>query len=541
MTELSQQTKNLADKYKLWHSLQKPKEGASTIHVDEVASKVAGFYEKIRTVVDWQEEHLIRRGAIIRKLKRRFLNLELSGYSEEDQQIAEPLVLELIRGGHFANDSIEETKIQKVQTIIDKYIFILKNSSDNKNNKTGLRFYNWLLELAACEIEEALHPDIKENALIDYMFSLMKERIKIKEEVFESGLLKKEDADLQIYIACQQALFKPDKPMLSYNIIKHKYPAWKNADQQLIIKISENIFKIYQKIEKDLACPLAKKFYAICEKYDTPYLILGDILSKLEPETTIQEIKEPERLETLVKSAYKERLSTLKSRLRRAAVYSTASIFITKILSLLLLEIALSKIIIGHLDYYHLGADILIPTLLMLFMVSTIRPPSSRNLNMVIVETMKIVFQKEKIDSYQIKINKKRGAFASFIVFLFYLLGACISYGLIYLAFKYFNFPVTSIIINIIFIALIMFAGLAIRKRARELSVEDEKEGFLTFFSDILFLPIAGLGRWISNKWKKYNAIAAFFNALIDMPFSVFVEFIERWRYFIKEIKEDIR
>jgi hypothetical protein len=86
-----------------------------------------------------------------------------------------------------------------------------------------------------------------------------------------------------------------------------------------------------------------------------------------------------------------------------------------------------------------------------------------------------------------------------------------------------------------------MFAGLAIRKRARELSVEDEKEGFLTFFSDILFLPIAGLGRWISNKWKKYNAIAAFFNALIDMPFSVFVEFIERWRYFIKEIKEDIR
>jgi len=43
---------------------------------------------------------------------------------------------------------------------------------------------------------------------------------------------------------------------------------------------------------------------------------------------------------------------------------------------------------------------------------------------------------------------------------------------------------------------------------------------------------MAELGRWLSNKWKKYNAIAAFFNALIDMPFWVFVEFLEKWRNF---------
>jgi hypothetical protein len=92
-----------------------------------------------------------------------------------------------------------------------------------------------------------------------------------------------------------------------------------------------------------------------------------------------------------------------------------------------------------------------------------------------------------------------------------------------------------------IFIALILFAGTAVGKRAQELTVEDEKEGFLSFLSDVFFLPIQGLGKWISNKWKKYNAIAAFFNALIDMPFSAFVEFIEKWRYFIKERKEEMR
>jgi hypothetical protein len=96
-------------------------------------------------------------------------------------------------------------------------------------------------------------------------------------------------------------------------------------------------------------------------------------------------------------------------------------------------------------------------------------------------------------------------------------------------------------VIDIIFIALILFAGTAIRARSRELSIEEESEGFLGFISDILLLPITGIGRFLSNTWKQYNAITALFNALIDMPFSAFVEFIEGWRYFIKDQKEDMR
>ena len=122
-----------------------------------------------------------------------------------------------------------------------------------------------------------------------------------------------------------------------------------------------------------------------------------------------------------------------------------------------------------------------------------------------------------------------------------YVASAFVSFGAIYLIFNYFGFPITSVIINIIFIALILFAGTAVSKRAQELTIEDEKEGFLSFLSDIFFLPVAGMGRWLSAKWKKYNAIAAFFNVLIDMPFSALVEFLEKWRYFIKERKEEIR
>ena len=197
--------------------------------------------------------------------------------------------------------------------------------------------------------------------------------------------------------------------------------------------------------------------------------------------------------------------------------------------------------IFNDLNILSLMADILIPTLLMATLVTTVRPPSDKNLHLAIMEVIKIVYQKEKTDTYEVKISRKRGIITRFFLSLIYLMGAVVSFGSIFWVFIYFKFSIASIIINFIFIALILFAGTAIQKRSQELTIEEESEGFLGFISDILFLPITDLGRWLSNTWKQYNAIAAFFNALIDMPFSAFVEFIERWRYFIKEKKEEIR
>lgn len=540
MPELSEGVKKLTAQYKLWQKSQKPKEGVPTIHVDEVASKVASFYEQIRTIIDWKEEHLMRRAAIIRKLKRRFLDLELNNFSVEST--AEPLVLELIRGGFFSNDKIEESKIQDVKKILEKYVFILKNNPEYKKGRAGLQFYTKLLEIAACEIEETLSPSIKEMALIDFMFSAMREKIKVSEEIYERGFLKPEQADILTYVAVQQSLFKLDSPIISYNLLRYKYKPWDNPSGDGLLKISQNIFKILHNLERDLSHPLLKKFYVICEKYDTPYLLIGDILSADNIDQAAKEMKEPPLLEIFVRRAYSKRLRDLKARIKRGAIYSTLSIFITKILTLFILEVVISKLIFKEaLNPIFLVADVLIPTGLMAILVMTARPPSSKNLNLVIMESMKIVYPQEKQDTYKVKVSKPKSTITKIFLSLIYLCGAALSATVMFGLFSALQFPLSSIIIDFIFIALILFAGTAVQKRAQELTVEDEREGFLGFLSDILFLPLTDVGRWMSQTWKQYNAIAALFNALVDMPFSAFVEFIERWRYFLKEKKEELR
>ena len=389
MVSLSQKTQTLIQGYQNWHQSLEKKEGIAVLHVDEVASKVAAFYEKIRGVIEWKEEHLLRRTTIERVLKRRFFLME------DGEEIAGPLVLELIRSGHFPNDSIEEEKVQTVQRLIQKYIFIIKNSSSPLKEKIKTRLFDWLLGIAACEVEEILDPQRKERALIDYMTEVMEEKIEVREGIFVIKGMSREEKEKQIYIAVQRALFKLDSPIISYHLLKFYYLQWQNLPQDQLEEITKDIYLIWKKIGKDLKNPLAEKFYQICERYDTPYLILGDILAQ-EPMAAKEKISKPEALEYLIKEAYSKRLSKLKEKLLRAAVYSIISIFVTKILLVLLIEIPFDRYVTGQFSYLTLGLNILIPSLLMFLMILTIRPSSAGNLQKVILEIMKITYEGKK-------------------------------------------------------------------------------------------------------------------------------------------------
>ena len=535
MPEISPQTQKLIQRYQAWYQSLQQKPGTGTIHVDEVALQVAAFYEKIRGVVDWREEHLIRKASIERILKRRLLLFK------NGRAIAEPLVLELIRGGHFPNDKIPEAKIAEIQKIIDKYLYILENAPTAPKEKMKMQLYDWLLSIAACEVEEKLSPPQKERALIDYMTESMAERIKLKEGILVIGGLDEEEKNTQIYIAVQRALFKLNNPTITYNLFKRKnvqWPEFEKTSPQLK-EINQNIYSSWNNLENDLRHRLAEKFYKVCERYDTSYLILGDIISE-DPMTVQDKIKNPEELENRVVAHYQKRLKALKTRINRAAIYATLSIFISKMLLAFAVEIPFDRYLFHQFSYSNLGLNILIPPLLMFFLVLTIRPPKKENLQQVIMEVMKISYPTEKKDVYQIEMPKKRSWLTNAIITFFYIFTFFISFGLIIWGLEKMNFGVISIIIFLIFISLISFAGVKLRERARELEVMERKESFIVFFIDFFSLPVIRLGKWLSSQWARYNVVIILINFLIDMPFQTVIEFLEQWRAFLKEKKEEI-
>ncbi|MEK7503603.1 MAG: hypothetical protein AAB577_01330 [Patescibacteria group bacterium] len=535
MQELTPLAQRLVTSYQEWALSLQTKESVSTISVDEVASRVASFYEKMRGVIDWREEHLLRKTAVERILKRRlFLKQNLN----KDDKIAEPFIAELIRGGHFPNETIPETKIGEVQKVIDKYVFILENAPAPKKEKAKMYLYDWLFGVAACEIETTLSPSPKESALIDFMMESMKVGIRIKEGT-SVRTISEGEADTQLYIAVQRALFKLDSPTITYHLFKRWFSDWTNLPQPTLNEISLNIYQVWKKIDEALKHPLSEKFYAVCERYDTPYLILGDIIAQ-NPVQAQETLKNPEMLESKIKEAYSLRLKKVRTKINRAAIYSTISIFITKVLVAIAIEVPLEAYVTQQFNYLTSALSVVTPPILMFFLVLSIRPPSKHNEGLVIMEVMKIVYGKEKKNVYEIKPSPRRGLVLNFFMVIFYLAGFVISYGLIVWALQKAHFSVLSTLIFLLFISMISFTGMKIRQRAKELLVEKEKETFLHSLIDLFSLPMIQVGRWLSTQWSKYNAVAVLFNSLLDMPFQLFVEFLEQWRSFLREKREKI-
>lgn len=520
--ELSRGTKRLLERYQEWEASLQPKEIRDTITVDEVAAKVASFYEKIRGVVDWREEHLLRKMAVERVFKRRIL---LNGNTAE---MAEPLISELIRGGHFPNEKILTSKITEVQNLINKYAYLIET---NKNAE------HVLLSVGACEIEEVLAPPIRERALLEFMGGDMEESLQTRQK--DKGKISEEERKLLILVGVHRALFKLDDATIVLHALERFYPAWNRPETQDLALISQSLENTLKFINGVLHHAIAEKFYQFIELRDTPYLILGDIITN-HPVDFQQLLANPGTLEEEVRTWYNIRLRKVQSSAKKAAFFSTLSVFISKMLIALAIEIPIDTYVTHEINYITIMWSIVLPPIFLLFLITTKRSTSEDNFQRVLLEVSRITYETERKIVQEISLPTRRKGFISMILHLTYLFSFVFSFGILAKILLGFGFSILSTVVFLLFFSLVSYAGTRIRHRSQELIVGKQKEGFIFGLFDIFFLPVVQVGKWFSSQISRYNILVLILNVLIETPFQVFVEFIEQLRSFWKEKKEEI-
>jgi len=517
----------------------------AALEVDEVASKIAKAYEKVREVVDWKEENLLRRAAIERILKRRLVS-KLYGISimpdVKAEEIAEPMALELMRSGYFENGRIGRSQVNELENILNKYIKIMNDSRLPKSNeeahvKKRINFYNWIIEIAACEIEELLSPNFKENALLNLMTNVLYKRIKIT----PSNTVEDMEKFLQTYIAVHRTLYNFDNAMIAFNLIKIKYPFWVKEDPKSIKQVTEQAVAIRQEIEEDLEKPLGKRFYQIADKYDPAYRLINDITDEINaaPSVVRANYADEEKLDQLIQTVYDRRRKSLKKRLFRSAIYSTLSIFIAGGASFVIFEGPVARLAGVPFSPLTLLIDLLIPSLVMFLLVLAIRPPHVSNYPVVAKEIKKIVYQQPEEDVYELALNKKKSKFLNVLFILVSTIFGLLGLALIFWIFKIAKVPWTSMYIDTVNVAMIFFAATAVKASSKEITIKDKGNIFESFL-DLFSVPMAKIGQWFSNKWREYNIVSALFTALVDTPFSAIIRLVEDWRNFLKERSAEI-
>jgi hypothetical protein len=362
-----------------------------------------------------------------------------------------------------------------------------------------------------------------------------------KIEVNPPDAISTEQKVMQIYIAVHRTLFSLDVPVITYDLIKFRYPSWANHPSQVIKEFTENLFDIWRDLDKQLKSKVGTEFYKVCERYDAVYRILGDVLNKLNKneKDKLEVFENWDKLKEVIKERYDKRVSTLKSRLFRSAIFSTLSIFLAGGLSLFIFEVPLAKLFWGEFSLLAVAVDLMIPTVLMFILVSLIRPAGKKNFKRLLGEVKKLIYTDTPSDIYGVEFNKKKKVFKNLFFGIIYLFVTAISFGFVFWIFKIANVPWTSLYIDTANIAVVVFAALVIKQKSKEVTV-NENVGFADFLVELFSIPLARLGQWLSAKWKEYNFLSVFFTVAVDLPVLSIVEIIEDWRSFLKDKKADI-
>ncbi|MCK5491354.1 MAG: hypothetical protein KAI67_05950 [Candidatus Pacebacteria bacterium] len=501
------------------------------IKLHQVSSKIAFLYEKLRNAIDYKEEHLLRKTAIERILKRRLTT------EKNELDVAKFLIYELIRARYLQNDKIPEIRIFEVKQIIEKYTLFINNFPEQKNEKGDNSDYlfDWTVGIAACEIEEKIAPYKREDAIVEFAKDVIDKKLKVPEQI-----INEENRKNQIYIALLRNLTKSDVPLIRYRLFEMNHPEWFFAPSEgLIMKMSKDISSIISDIEEQANNPLGEHFSRFIKKNLAYFTILEDVITR--NTGNINKIFVHHlHIEDAIKDACIKKYKEAKIKLKRAATRSIIYIFITKVGLAIAMELPFDKYIIGHINYFALGVNIIFPPLLMLLVVVTIKIPSKKNTEAIVKGIMEMIHDEYHDNPFIMKDTLHSSSFFNKAFKFFYAFVFIGSFGIIILILQKFNFNVMSIGLFLFFLSVVSYFGVRIRQSARELVVLKRKEGIITFATDLFSIPILRVGQWFSTKLSNINIFAFILDFIIEAPFKTFVEVFEEWINYIKEERDKI-
>lgn len=527
--KLSPNTENLLEELKHIKPRSLP-DDLSKLSVSQTVSLLAIAYEKVRNAIEYREDHLVLRAAIERILKRR-LALNPEGKGE-----AENLLRELMWARYFANESLGDGDIQKIQEIIDKYIKIRRPLISGKDNKTQVYLSKRFFAFLTCEIEETLNPESSQriSILTYFIFQTLKDKIKIEN-------VEEKNKDTFLLIALDRAFRKSDKPYLHYHLYTTFYSPIGQLKHEELEKLVHDLPDIFKKVDEMIKNHYVDSLTRFVRKQLPPFLILFDIIN--EKKHHIKSfLSDQNTLWLEVERMCKEKYKQTGSRLRNLAFRSLIYIFATKMLLALILEYPISMFLYNEVSLVSIGINTIFPPILMLFIVLFFKLPGEENTKNIFHRIINIIDEDRTYETQAAYLRKKGAPRKPVLIFSFtviYSLTFLVTFYLLNAGLSLLHFNPISKIIFVFFISIISFFSYRIRQVVNEYRLKI-KEGVLTPVIDFFFMPILSLGKFFSQELSRLNIFIIFFDFIIEAPFKLIIEIFEEWTRFIKTRKEEI-
>lgn len=485
-------------------------------------SRASFVYERMRNAVDYKEEHLIRRTAIERILKRMISLGEI-------KNLGENLVSELIHARYLPNNAIPLKKLAELEIILDKYFLLLGRAPlpEIINSKS---LPAWLLGIMASEIDEFLLPPYTMHASINAMFEVMNREIHIAEPI------EPDERSKQIYLAVSRTLYHNDDN-LKYHLFLIYYPLWRNADAALVREVGENLTSIRRRIEVDLIHPLKEKLITVMRKHVVFFTILTEIINK-NPAEAEEALQSDNRFSELITEACNAHYRAARNKLRRSISRSVIYLLLTKFMIALVLEIPFEYWLLRRYDIVPLAINLVFPPSLLTIIALSTRMPDDENTRIITRNILTIIHGQTEI--IQIPKTKRQKIVLRIIFAVLYSILFGISFGFLIYLLNRFNFTAVSILVFLLFLSLVSLFAYRIRRLSQELIVTPPPGGVIRSLWSFMTIPILHAGKWMSGKFAQLNIFIFILDFVIEAPFKSFIKITEDWMNYVNEKKDEI-
>jgi hypothetical protein len=513
------------------------------INVSSMVSKLSLVYEKVRNAVDYDEDHLLRKNAIKRILRRQIL-IEGLVKTATPEDISSQLLAELIRAGYLSNNKVPEIKIKEVAALLYKYIKLKiafkKHSHLNfGNHKKGVKrkdkLIAWIITLAASEIELHLSDDPIKQAAVGSLFDILSRNITLAHD-----LPYQDDLGIQIYLSVNKVFLKFDNDLLNLVLFDYYNKDWKQPSLEDIELIARNLNSLYVAAERQMRHPLIKQIDGIVKAYSLYYNILLETIEGGPDKIYDQAVNNPKLFFNAIKETCVKKYKKVKNRLWRSGLHSIIYIFLTKSVFVFLLEIPASKFFGEAINYTSLAINVSFPAFLLFLIILLSDTPKAANTKKIIDGIGEITFAENHQHPIILKNLRRRSPVASLFFNLLYAGAFTLAvYWLIQLL-GHIQFNWVSITIFLFFLTFVSFFSFRVKRELKAITITAERDNIFKFIFEFFYMPIVAAGKFLSDNISKVNVFVFVLDFIIEAPFKIVVEVVEDWTRYLKEKKEDL-
>ncbi|NQV12239.1 hypothetical protein HQ524_02665 [Candidatus Uhrbacteria bacterium] len=492
--------------------------------------RTAGFaYEKVRNAVEYEEEHLLRRNAILRILMRRH-----TGVIETEMTRGQSLLTELVWARHLPNNKVPTNLIKTVDAILKKYDTLLDAIPESQDRR---HYEEWIYDVMSTEVEYAIEAPKALEHLASFMFEKVSDEL-----VWSADDIEKSQKDMLVYVAIYRSLLKANLATLRYRVFTLYFPKWSGADAEAVKGVAKRLHVVVNAVEDQIKHPYADQLYRLMRRYALVFWTLLDV-AKEHPEDFYEILGDDDKLLKEVRKSAYGRYDRFKLRLRRTVGRAVLFLFLTKMLLALIIEVPYEMIVFGELFVVPLAINILFHPLFLAVIGMTVSIPKKKNTEQLLDRVKGVMDPSQKRPlGIVFKVRKpwSQGVLGKFFTGL-YALTYLLSYGLIaWFLTVVLNFNLVSAGLFLFFFSIVTFFGIKIRQSVRDLLIVEKQGGLIGTIFDFFLLPVVRVGRWISLRAPRVNIFIFFLDFIVEAPFKLAIELAEAWIAFMREQKEDL-